>query len=80
MKPADRAWLVLAAAITAYEFAAIHKGWELLSEAIDRYRRRARLTTNSGILYLAAHLLRLWPRRLDPLAALAKAVTKLVAR
>ena len=39
MKPADYAWIVLAAAIVGYEIAAAtRRDWELLSEAADRYR------------------------------------------
>ena len=74
MKPADRAWLALAAAITAYEVAAARRGWELLSQAVDRYRRDCPGAVDTSILYLAGHLLRRWPPRLDPLAALAKLV------
>lgn len=72
MKPADRAWLVLVAAITAYEVTAARRGWELLSEAVDGYRKRHPAITDGSILYVAAHLLRRWPPRIDPLTALAK--------
>jgi len=74
MKPADRAWLGIAIRVTAYEVAACRKGWELLSTALDRYRAvnlPARVATNTVIGYLAAHLTRLVPPRIDPLTRLA---------
>jgi len=69
MRPADYAWLALAAAIVAYE-AASPPG-ELLSEAVDRYRRRHPIATDLAIVYVAAHLLRRWPPKFDPLHRLA---------
>lgn len=72
MKPADRAWLTLLAAVIGYETAAaIRPDWELLSEAADRYRRRRPILTHLTVGYLAAHLLRRWPARYDPLHRLA---------
>lgn len=72
MRPADRAWLAIAAAVLAYEIAAgRRRDWELLSEAADRYRRARPITTHATVLYLAGHLLRRWPRRADPLHHLA---------
>lgn len=65
MRPGDRAWLALAAGVIAYEIVAPPD--ELLSEACDRARHRAPIVTCSTIVYFAAHLLRLWPRRIDPL-------------
>lgn len=73
MKPADRAWLTLAAGVLAYEIAASLRQWELLSEAADRYRRQRPIATHATVLYLAGHLLRRWPQRLDPLHLLARA-------
>lgn len=75
MRPADRAWLTIAAVVLAYEITAgKRRDWELLSEAADRYRRRHPIITHLGVLYLAGHLLRRWPRRLDPLHRLANLV------
>lgn len=76
MRPADRAWIVLGIGVMAYELAAAMRRWELLSEAIDRYRRRHPIVTHGSVIYLAAHLLRVWPRRLDPLHRLARHVGK----
>ena len=82
MKPADRAWIGLAAAVTTYEVAASRRDWELLSEAMDRYRgegrlrddfdQAVRLAIDAAIIYLALHLRRRWPARLDPLGLLAR--------
>lgn len=71
MRPADRAWIAAAFAVTAYEVAACRLRWELLSEAADRYRRNHPVATDCVIVYVALHLLRKWPPRLDPLAGLA---------
>ena len=70
MRPADRAWLAAAFAVTAYEITAVKLRWELLSEAVSRYRRSHPVVTDCAIGYLALHLLRRWPPRLDPLAGL----------
>lgn len=71
MRPADRAWLALAAAVTAYEIAACRKGWELLSEAADRHRAAHPVAVHTLIAYLSGHLSRHWPARIDPLHRLA---------
>ncbi len=71
MKPADRAWIAAAITVTAYEITAVRLRWELLSEAVDRYRRNRPVVTDCAISFVALHLLRRWPPRLDPLAALA---------
>lgn len=69
--PADAAWLTLAAGVSAYEVAALARGWDLLSEACDRYRAARPICTHLAVGYLALHLLRRWPARADPLALLA---------
>lgn len=69
MRPADWAWSALAAAVLGYELAA--KPGELLSEGVDRYRQHHPIITASIIVYLALHLLRLWPSRFDPLHRIA---------
>lgn len=76
MKPADRAWIALAAAVLAYEIAAGIRRWELLSEAADRYRRSRPIATHATVLYLAGHLLRRWPASADPLHRIAEAVRR----
>lgn len=70
MKHGDWAWTALAIAVLAYELAA-PRG-ELLTQAVDRYRRRRPMITHLVIVYLAAHLMRCWPQRLDPLHQLAE--------
>lgn len=73
MKPADWAWAALVAAVGAYELHASRRDhdWELLSEAMDRYRQRHPVLTVTTILLLAGHLTRVIPRRLDPLHRVA---------
>lgn len=73
MNPADIAWLALAAAILGYEItAATRRDWELLSEAADRYRAGHPVLTHLTVVYIAGHLTRRWPARVDPLHQLAK--------
>ena len=74
MRHGTVAWLVLSAAVIAYEAAA--KQDELLSEAVDRYRDRHPILTKSVIVFLAGHLLRIWPRPIDPLHQLAVRVNR----
>lgn len=72
MKPADYAWVGLAAAVVGYEItAAVRRDWELLSEAVDRYRAGAPIATHLAVIYMAGHLLRRWPARWDPLHQMA---------
>jgi hypothetical protein len=73
MRPADRAWIVLAAGVTAYEVAASRRAsWELLSEAADRHRARHPVVVHVIAIYLAGHLTRRWPRQLDPLTRMSE--------
>lgn len=65
MRHGDYAWLALAVAILGYE--ALAPSGELLTQACDRYRRRHPVLTHLVIAYLAGHLTRLWPIRIDPL-------------
>ncbi len=71
MLPADRAWLAIGVGVTAYELVACLRNWELLSEAADRYRSRHPLLVHGVIVYLACHLTRWCPERIDPLHQLA---------
>lgn len=71
MRPADRAWATIFVGVLLYEIAAGLRRWELLSEAADRYRRHRPVITHLTVLYLSGHLLRRWPRRLDPLHRIA---------
>ena len=72
MRPADRAWIGLAAAVIAYE-AAAPRG-ELLSEGVARWRARRPALTHAGIVYIAAHLAGIVPSQVDPLRRLASAL------
>lgn len=64
-RPADVAWIALAAGIVAYEVAA--PPGELLSEGVDRYLTRRPWVTRAVVGVVAAHLLNLIPNRVDPI-------------
>lgn len=74
LRPADWAWTILAALVLAYELAA--KPGELLSEGMYRYKDRHPIVTSTGIVYLALHLLRLWPSTIDPLHRIATGIKR----
>jgi hypothetical protein len=67
MKPADWAWLSIAAGVISYEAVAAKKDWDYLSEAMDKYRKNHPWVIYGCIGYLSAHLTRIIPRSLDPL-------------
>lgn len=67
MKHSDYAWLTICGGVCAYEAYAAFYQAELLSEACDRYRQKHPILTVGAILFLAAHLARIIPRRVDPL-------------
>ena len=69
MKHGDAAWAAIGLAVLVYELSA--PPGQLLSEAVDKYRDRHPILTNSLIVFLAGHLLRIWPRPIDPLHQLA---------
>ena len=71
LRAGDWGWLAIAVGVVGYEVSASQRHWELLSEATDRYRIRYPIATNLLIAYLAAHLTRVIPRRIDPLYILA---------
>ena len=73
MRPGDYAWLALAAAVLGYEIAvATRRDWDLLSEAADRSRAGHPVITHLTVVYLAGHLTRRWPARVDPLHRMAR--------
>jgi len=69
VRHSDYAWCAIAAGVLLYEIKAPQS--ELLSEAVDRYRNRHPIITNTIVCYLALHLLRAIPQRIDPLHQLA---------
>jgi len=71
---AGRMVTVLLAQVVVYEALAIAKDWELISEAMDRWRAKPRRRTviDASIYLLALHLTRLIKARFDPLAQLAR--------
>lgn len=70
MNPGDRAWIAFGLAGGVYELVALRRGWPLLSEAVDGYRRSHPVLTELTIVYLSGHLRRRWPERYDPLTRL----------
>lgn len=74
MKPGDYGWLTVIFVVSAYEVAALRRrdDWELLSEAAERYRSHAPWPVGVVVVYMAGHLLRVWPRRIDPLGWLTR--------
>lgn len=69
MRHGDYAWVAIAAGVITYELYA--PPGQLLSEAVDRYRQRHPIITNTAVCYIAAHLLRAIPQSIDPLHQLA---------
>ncbi len=74
MKHGDAAWAAIGLAVLVYELSA--PPGQLLSEAVDKYRERHPILTNGLIVFLAGHLLRIWPRHIDPLHQLAVRVNR----
>jgi hypothetical protein len=70
MRPADRAWLALAGGVIAWD-AACPRG-EMLSEASSRYTRARPVLWPAVVVYVAGHLVHVWPMRCDPLSVLAR--------
>lgn len=68
MRPADRAWIILAGGILAYDLAC--PPGETLSEGMGRYHQARPWLTRTVVVYLAVHLLGWWPSRGDPLHVL----------
>ncbi|TXH15426.1 MAG: hypothetical protein E6R06_32965 [Mycobacterium sp.] len=68
LRPADRAWLALAAGVAAWDT----WGHETLSTAVDRYHHAWPWVTRAVVAYFAAHLLGIIPGKLDPLHALTR--------
>lgn len=66
MRPADRAWVVLAAVVVAWDL--VSPEGETLSEGAKRHAREQRVATLSTISYLAMHLSGVIPARYDPLS------------
>lgn len=79
MRSGDWGWLAVGGVAFGYEGIALVKGWPLLSEAMDGYRTANRVTRVAvpvAIFYLAGHLTRRWPPKLDPLTVLSSALGK----
>jgi hypothetical protein len=70
VRPADRAWLALAAGVVAWDVGC-PRG-ELLSEASARYTKARPVLWPIVVAYVAGHLVHVWPTRCDPLSVLAR--------
>lgn len=73
LRPADRAWLTLTAAILAWEISC--PPGEMLSHATARYMSTHRWLTATTITYLALHLADVIPHGVDPLRRLTAITT-----
>lgn len=69
MQPADRAWLTLAAGVIAWDVVCPHD--EMLSDASARYTKNHPLAWGGLVIYIAGHLIHVWPRRVDPLSVIS---------
>ena len=77
MKPADWAWVGVGLTVLAYEaVAAGRRDFELLSEAMDRYRKSHPIACDLTIFYLAGHLTRLVPKQIDPIHLIARKLAR----
>lgn len=70
MRHGDYAWITLAVGVLTYEIVA--PPGQLLSEAMDKYREKHPVATAAAVIYVASHLLRVWPTPLDPLSQAAR--------
>lgn len=64
MRPSEKAWLALGTAIILYEVVA--EEGEMLTHAVDGWRRSHRVITVATIVSTTLHLLRLMPPAVDP--------------
>lgn len=71
MRPADRAWVALAAGVVAWDV--LCGDDEMLSQASRRYTEARPVLWSAAVIYVAGHLLHRWPERYDPLSGLARA-------
>jgi pyrroloquinoline quinone (PQQ) biosynthesis protein C len=69
MRHGDYAWITIAVGVLTYEIVA--PPGQLLSEAMDKYRKHHPFAAGAAVIYVAAHLLRVWPTRIDPLHQMA---------
>lgn len=71
MRPADRAWLALVGGIAAWDKFCPHG--EMLSDASARYTKNHPVLWVTSVVYIAGHLIHIWPKRYDVLSILATA-------
>lgn len=71
MQPADRAWIALGVGVLVWD--ATCPPGQMLSQASRRYRDAHPVLWPAAIVYMAGHLMHVWPERVDPLSRLAEA-------
>jgi hypothetical protein len=72
LRPADKAWLALAAGVLAYDTLA--RPGEMLSDASRRYATARPVLARVVIAYTAGHLAHVIPERVDLFTLTAKAL------
>lgn len=70
MQPGDRAWVALGAGVLVYDVCC-PKG-EMLSEASARYSVTHRAAWYGTVIYIAGHLMHVWPEKADVLSVVAR--------
>jgi hypothetical protein len=74
MRPADRAWLTLAAGVLIWDVACPND--EMLSEASRRYAKSHPVAAYGVIASVALHLTSLLPKWVDPIHAIGVVLRK----
>lgn len=70
MRPADRAWLTIAAGVVAWD--ASCRDGEMLSDASARYTHAHPVLWPLLVIYTSGHLLHIWPANADLFTLLAR--------
>lgn len=69
MQPGDRAWLVVPLYVALWD--ALCQRGQMLSERSLEYRKAHPVLWCGLVVYVAGHLMHVWPVRCDPLTRLA---------
>ena len=72
MKQADAGWLAIPVVVVTAEAWLISRHAGTLSQRADTYHNCAPWLWRGLVIYVAGHLLRVWPRQLDPLHRIGK--------
>jgi hypothetical protein len=71
MRAGDKAWLAIGAWVIVWDVVAPPK--QMLSERSMRYRETHPVMWCGLVVYVAGHLMHVWPHQADPLTRLAAA-------